>query len=84
MKNIILFIAVYIICITNVFAQSEIDSVKTKSNFCRFNTKEKVSYEIRAGINFPFMPIDVPASISFTDFTGKEKGDNNFDVQSHV
>jgi len=70
MKNFIIFIAVYITFITSAFAQNEIDSVKMQDSFFRFNTKEKVSYEIRAGVNFAFMSFDVPANVNI-DFLGK-------------
>jgi len=66
MKNQIIFVIIYTIGIINVFAQSETDNVKTKSNFFRFNTKEKVSYEIRAGVNFS-SSLDIPS----VGFTGK-------------
>ena len=67
MKNLIIFIIIYTIGTINVFAQSETDNVKTKNNFFRFNTKEKVSYEIRAGVNFSSL-YDIPT----VGFAGKK------------
>ena len=62
MKNIIILITVFVIGITGVFAQNETDSVKTNSSFFRFNMKEKVSYEIRAGVNFSTLSTSRPES----------------------
>jgi hypothetical protein len=63
MKKNIIFIAIYIIGITSVFAQTESDSVKTKNTFFHFNMKEKISYEIRAGFNFSTLSPKIPENL---------------------
>ena len=73
MKNIIILIAVYIIGITNVFAQNESDSVKTKSSFFRFNMKERISYEIRAGLNFSTLSTTIPQNSQLQSEFGKSQ-----------
>lgn len=62
MRNIIILIAFYIIGITSVFAQSETDNMKTENKFFRFNMKEKISYEIRAGLIFSTLSTTIPES----------------------
>jgi len=66
MKKMIILIAIYTVGMASVFAQTESDSVKTGNSFFRFNMKEKVSYEIRTGINVAILPAEI------SDFTGEK------------
>jgi hypothetical protein len=58
MKHIITLLAIYTIGITSVSAQNTGDSEKQKSNPFRFNLKEKISYEIHAGLNLSHFSTD--------------------------
>jgi hypothetical protein len=58
MKHIIILLAIYTIGITGVSAQHTDGGESRESNPFRFNMKEKISYEIYAGLNLSHLSTD--------------------------
>jgi hypothetical protein len=72
MKHIILLLATYTIGIAGVSAQSE----KQTGHPFRFNLKEKISYEIHAGLNFSHLATDATDPDVKKEYEKTEQGYN--------
>jgi hypothetical protein len=77
MRKFIIISAIFAIATANVFAQNVAGNEKAKNSFFQYNMTEKISYEIRMGLNFNRLSADLPKTDpQYDEYCGTRPGFN--------